>query len=418
MSTRLQWASLKVLRRLWFRATAFSFIAAAVALGATAVHPEVPAELAARIGADAVGDLLNVIAASMLSVTIFSLSTVVAAQASATSSATPRATQLLSEDNTSQNALGTFVGSFIFSLIGIVALQTGTYGEQGRVALYVVTLVVIAIVVVTLLRWIDHVSTLGRVGEITARVETATARVMRTHASKPHLDGAPLAHDRGPPAGAQLLHPDRAGYVQNIDVAALDQAARAAGIQVFVTALPGAYADPGHPLAWLSGPEAGDDTSAELRKAFSVGESRSFDQDPRYGMAVLSEIASRALSPAVNDPGTAINVLARAGRVLALWAEEPPQPPSIRYPNVHVPPVRLEDLFDDLFTPIARDGAGMVEVGLRLQRVLAGLARLGDDYRQVATAHAARALARAEAALTFEEDLARVRDAARELVAR
>ena len=107
-------------------------------------------------------------------------------------------------------------------------------------------------------------------------------------------------------------------------------------------------------------------------------DTRSYDQDPRFGASVLTEIASRALSPAVNDPGTAIDVINRALRVLAVWdepVEEDDDDGAVLYPNVHVPPIRLEDLFDDLFTPIARDGAGIVEVGLRLQKALAILAR-------------------------------------------
>src|SRR5690606_37147215 len=113
MSTRLQWASLQVRRRLWFRATAFP--AVAVALVGTVVEPRVPAALSGRIDTEAVGALLDILAASMLSVTVFSLTVVIAAHASATSNATPRSTLVLSEDNISHNALGTFVGGFIFS---------------------------------------------------------------------------------------------------------------------------------------------------------------------------------------------------------------------------------------------------------------------------------------------------------------
>ena len=40
-----------------------------------------------------------------------------------------------------------------------------------------------------------------------------------------------------------------------------------------------------------------------IAATFVIGGSRVFDQDPRFGLLVLSEIASRALSPAVNDPG-------------------------------------------------------------------------------------------------------------------
>ncbi len=81
--------------------------------------------------------------------------------------------------------LATFIGSFLFSLVGIIALITGAYGETGRLVLFLVTIGVIILVVVTLLRWIDHLSRLGSVTETTERVEKATARRAETLAARP-----------------------------------------------------------------------------------------------------------------------------------------------------------------------------------------------------------------------------------------
>jgi uncharacterized membrane protein len=93
------------------------------------------------------------------------------------------------EDSTTQNVLATFVGSFLFSLVGIVALTTGAYGEQGRVVLFVVTIGVIVLIVVTLLRWIDHLSRLGRVTETTRPVEEATLDAVKAWRKSPNFGG-------------------------------------------------------------------------------------------------------------------------------------------------------------------------------------------------------------------------------------
>ncbi|MGO4567666.1 hypothetical protein AB4Z52_22085 [Rhizobium sp. 2YAF20] len=67
------------------------------------------------------------------------------------------------------------------------------------------------------------------------------------------------------------------------------------------------------------------------------------------------------------------------------------------FPKIYVPAIDLDELFDDLFTPIARDSAAFVEVGLRLQKVFAILARLlQPSYRDSAFRHSQEALARAE----------------------
>lgn len=414
MTTRLQWLLQQAARQLWFRATAFSALAVATALLGVFAKHYIPADLPARIGADAVGHLLNILAASMLSVTIFSLSTLVSANTLAASSTTPRAARLLAEDSTAQNALATFIGSFLFSLVGIIALQTGLYGDSGRVVLYVVTLLVIAVIVATLLGWIDHVTKLGRVGETTDRVEDKAARAMRDRHQHPYLGGQPLTAAASRPAVAVAVYADRFGYVQHIDMKALCELIEGTQAHVFIATMPGGYADSSRPLAWWHGEPIDDETAATVREAFSVEDVRSFDQDPRFGLTVLSEIASRALSPAVNDPGTAIDVLGRAVRLLAIWSEPvAARNAEIRYPRIHVPPVLLDDLFDDIFTPVARDGAGIVEVGIRLQKMLRTLANLGEPrYQAAARRHSALALARAETGLTLDDDLRRVREIA------
>lgn len=418
MFSRLQWLLLQLSRRLWVRATAFSVLGIVTALIALLVKRYIPEDMPAKIGSDAVDGLLQIIATSMLSVTIFSLSTMVAAYASATSSTTPRATRLLVADSTAQNALATFVGSFLFSLVGIIVLKTGLYGDRGRVVLYAATLGVIVVIVLTLLRWIDHVLGLGRVEPTCERVEEAASKAMRRRRQSRHLSGQALeGGESGIPEGSLPVHSHRFGYVEHIDMEALQEVAEESGVELYLVALPGQYVGPAAPLLRvMSMPRnACLDT---IRDAFSISSSRSFDQDPRFGLCVLSEIASRALSPAVNDPGTAIDVLGRGAHVLSLWSENifdagSPTEEKIRFTHVHVPSLELEELFDDFFIPIARDGAGLVEVGIHLQKMLQALASLGDKrYRLAAARHSAQALSRSEAVLTLADDLVRIRNAA------
>ena len=69
-------------------------------------------------------------------------------------------------------------------------------------------------------------------------------------------------------------------------------------------------------------------------------------------------------------------------------------------------------IHDDAFGAIARDGAGMVEVCQRLQKVLGHLAGSGlADVRDAAIAHQRLALKYAESGLVLKEDLERVRQA-------
>ncbi|AMM18445.1 hypothetical protein AX768_29710 (plasmid) [Burkholderia sp. PAMC 28687] len=410
MIGRWQWTLRRLAKRLWFRASLFSILGVLTALLALAIKQYIPGGLSAKIGSDAVDNILGIIASSMLAVTTFSLSTMVSAYGSATSNVTPRATPLLVEDSTTQNALATFVGSFLFSLVGIIALSTGAYGEQGRVVMFTVTIGVIALIVYTLLRWIDHLARLGRLGETTDRVEHAATLALRDRLKNPNLGGESMAASAPIPSSARLIFTSDIGYVQHLDMpslASLTKADANLAVQpaIYVFAVPGTFVEPSKPVAATTNVDESND--ATIAKAFTIGVRRSFDQDPRFGISVLTEIASRALSPAVNDPGTAIDVLGRGVRLLSIVAgfDEAAADREDRCKRVYVPDINIDDLFDDFFTPIARDGASLIEVGIRLQKALASLARVDDPrFNRAAKHHARLALKRAEHALPISDD--------------
>ncbi|MHB2264056.1 DUF2254 domain-containing protein [Aliihoeflea sp. PC F10.4] len=413
MTSKTLWRLRRIIRQLWFRATLISLLAVAAALIAFFVTPYLPPDLSARIGAEAADNILSIIASSMLAVTTFSLSTMITAYGAATSNVTPRATKLIMEDSTTQNVLATFVGSFLYSLVAIITLSMGAYGERGRVVLFVVTIFVVILIVVTLLRWIDYLMRLGRVGETTQRVESAALRAMKDRRDEPFLGGRPLrGHNEIPADGRQIMAPT-IGYVDHIDVASINKAAKECGGVVYLLALPGTFVDPGRALAMATGgDEALDDA---VVNAFTIGSERSFDQDPRFGVIVLSEIGQRALSQAINDPGTAIDVIGRSVRVLSIWGDETKNDDP-RYPHVQVPPISLDEIFDDFFQPIARDGAGLSEVQVRLQKALAALSRLPDPrFAKAAKRHSKLALARVRHAMQLEEDIAPVEEAAKKV---
>ena len=399
MLARLGWVLRGLQRRLWFRATLFSVAGVATALLALLLRDHIPSTLPAKVGADAVDKILTIIASSMLAVTTFSLSTMVTAYNAAASSVTPRAYPLLLEDSTTQNALATFLGSFLFSLVGIIALSTGLYGDNGRVVLFAVTLVVILLIVFTLLRWIDHLSRLGQLDATSDSIEDAARHSLQRWLAQPYLDGVAAPVDE--PARGRPVMADRTGYLQRVDMPLLADLCGDQG-RLRLAVLPGAFLDPAQPLLWVEGLPPEKDQ--RLRAAFTLDARRVHDQDPRFGLTVLGEIATGALVPSRSDSGTAIAILGRAQRLLTTLTE-PREAVEPRYPRIEVPDLSLDDLFDDFFLPVGRDAAPLVEVGMRLQKALARLAVQGDArIRRECLRHSRLALARAEATLGQAED--------------
>jgi uncharacterized membrane protein len=405
MIGKTTWLLRRLFSQIWIRAVSFAVLGVITALAGIFLGPLIPGELGARIGAGSVDQILSILASSMLAVVTFSLAVAVQAFAAAANTATPRATKLLQEDDTTQNVLATFVGAFLFSLVGIIALNAGVYGDKGRVVLFAATIVVVALVVLALLRWIDHLMSFGRMGDTLNRVERAATEALKVRARTPYLGGQPLLHAM--PEDTIKVCPDQIGYVQHVDTEALSECAEALGAEFWLAAIPGTFVHPAEPLLGVSGAALGDETTHRLRKAFTVESVRTFEQDPRFGLIALSEIASRALSPAINDPGTAIDVVGRLVRILSHWNLPADYTPD--YPRLHVPPVRPADMLEDAFQPIARDGAALVEVQVRLQKALAALARIvPEEFSDAASAMSAESLERARAALKADVDKARV----------
>lgn len=443
--TRWLWSLKRIMRGMWFRTTLFSLLGIVTALFAAWFQHWIPKEWTGVLGEGAVDSILQIMAASMLAVTTFSLNILVSAYASASSAATPRATELLINDTAANNALSTFLGAFLFSIVGIITLRTGLYREEGRVLLFLVTIGMIVLIVATLLHWINYLSTLGRMGHTIARLEEIACDEVRSYLRDPYRGGTPWQRRAEPlPTSAIALHAPKAGHVQWIDVAMLQELLldytkqssapiehagqpKTAAAQIYVMVLPGQFVAPGStPLCSVVGLPVPEDEQAEqatqdflarLRDAFTIAPSRTFDSDPRFGLVAMAEVASKALSAAVNDCGTAIDVINRSLRIFELWAqlETPAQPataPSsptgeheVRYPNVKVPAVALEDVFDDFFPPVGRDGAAQREVGIRLQKMLISLYAFGGPEMQaLARSHAQQALQRNLAAMDFPPD--------------
>jgi len=399
----------RLTRTLWIRSSLIALLALVSAVVSPVLAPLVPNGFAENLGSEPVVRILQILASSMLAVTTFSLSVMVSARQSASSQATPRAHQLLLEDHITQTVLATFLGAFVYALVALILVSIHLYSDKTLVVVLAFTLIVIGLVVMAILRWIEHLSDLGSVITTTGWIEEAAADALKMHIDWPCLGGRPLSPGQVEiPARAEKVVARQTGYVRHLDVGALNACAAGSQAQVFVLAGPGKFVTAGEPVVWFTGTLDQD----ALWDAFSVGKVRDFDQDPRFAVIVLSEIAQRALSSGINDPGTAIDIIGRLTRLLIPFRSEsaPRDIEKVRFPQVWIKPVTADALLHDAFAPIARAGATTVEVQISLQKALARLSESDDaEMAQAARRESARALEFAMAALALDEDRARVK---------
>lgn len=412
MGDQLRFLMNRIRERLWIKPLVMSVLSTATVFLVKMLDIDEISRIVPTISQDSVRTLLMIISSSMLMVATFAVASMVSAYASASNNATPRSFPLIISDDVSQNALSTFVGAFIYSVVALIAMENGYYGKAGRFALFVLTLLILTVVIVTFVGWVDRIARLGRLKGTIDKVEAATATAFQRRRRAPTLGCAPAV--RQPMNGNQKVYGTSIGYVQRVDVATLQTYAEKLQARITLTALPGTFSAPGRALAFVT-PDSGDLLDidiGQIAKAFIISDDRTFDEDPRFGLVVLSEIAGRALSPAVNDPGTAICIIGVFVRLLALWCEPVKEGDTRACENdrVEVPEISLRDMFDDAFTAIARDGAGAIEVAGRLQKAFESLASAGDGVmRDAALHHSRMALARAENVLKLPEDLQVVR---------
>jgi uncharacterized membrane protein len=397
-------------RRLLVRASAYGLLAVAAALAAVWFAPFVPDEMSERLGGPAVEDILSALASSLLAVATFSVSAVVVAYTAASAQLTPRAASFITSDGATQRALATFVGAFLFAVVALVALGANYYGRGGRTILFLATLLMVAIVAVTLLGWLDRVLRLGQHGHLINQIEAATHKALQSHIDKPFLSGVKL---ETPSDKGEVIETRRVAYLANIDPHKLQKVAQTLDCTIEVLVAPGDFVRRGELLTRVPDRDKlSEEAKDELHNAFTFSDARTFEQDPRYGLQVMVEIAARALSPGVNDPGTAVLATNACYRVLAEWARratERASEPSC--PRVRARGLDGCELIRLSLAEISRYGAKDPMVAACVQASLASLAALDGEVGDCAAREANLALQRAEAAIEFESDLERVRRA-------
>ncbi len=421
MLARFRFLMNRLREKLWIRPLLMALLSVIGAFFAKVVEALPVAKHIPAVSIESVETLLITLTGSMLAVATFAVGAMVSSFSSASSSATPRTFPLVVSDDMSQNALSIFIGAFIFGLVSIVFVKNDFYDDSGPSVVLLLTAITMSVVIITFVRWVDGIARLGRLGTTIDKTVSVTERALLSRRRAPHMGGA---RPSAATAAGEPIRASTVGYVQRVNIGALQEYAQTRGLLIAVHALPGAFVAHDRILAKVTrvanraaigeprSDEDGPFDSAKIEKAFIIGPRRTFDEDPRFGLVVLSEIAGRALSPAVNDPGTAIDITNSLVRLFTAWGRplDDDERCPVQYDRVEIPPLAARDLFDDAFTAIARDGANSIEVATRLQKALHTLASIGDpEIRQAAIVHSSLALERAEHAMTLPADIEAIR---------
>jgi uncharacterized membrane protein len=133
-----------------------------------------------------------------------------------------------------------------------------------------------------------------------------------------------------------------------------------------------------------------------MRAAFATGDERTFEQDPKYAIRLLVDIAIKALSPAVNDPSTAVQALDQLEDLLRRLGQRRLETGAYRDTagalRLVMPYPSWDDFLTLAFDEIRHCGAGSVQVMRRMKALAADLIATLPAERHASLLHHQRRL--------------------------
>ncbi|CAL9331977.1 DUF2254 domain-containing protein [Streptomyces sp. enrichment culture] len=293
----------------------------------------------------------------------------------ATGTLSPRYMRLWYRNPLQKTVLSLFAGTFAFAFTLLRRIGPDTVPDLGVTLAGLAVAVSLVMLLVYLNRFVHDVRPVA----IADRVCRTGLRVLGVSLEAQGRCVVLDEPDDGPrDAPARVVRTEQGGAVQGLDVAGLVRAASRYDCVLVVAHRVGDFVPPGSVLLEVHGTPRSPVEPRRLAGLVALGAERTVEQDPAFALRVLADIAARALSSAVNDPTTAVQVLnhvetflhgvgrsqLRGRHVLADLAGRP---------RVVVPGRGWEEYLELGVTEVREYGVGSLQVCRRLRALLDGL---------------------------------------------
>jgi len=321
--------------------------------------------------------LTSVVATGMLAFLGIVFATTLVAIQLAASQYSPRAVRVFVRSRLTKVSLGIFVATLVFSIVTLIAIRSAD-GRGGGFTPVLSTSGVAILVIATLVAFLffaNGTARLLRVQYLVERIADQTRSAL--------LVGFPSDHELPEAVRPDATGPDLAvaaakhGVLDAVDVGDLAIVAGRLDGWIDLATPIGAYVALGTTIA-IAHPGPTPDPSLSptaieetVHECLLFSNERTLLQDPGFGFRQLVDIAIRALSPAVNDPTTGVQVVDRLTDLLGRVIDRPK--PTGWYADeagvarVHLVPDTFNELVTLAFTEIIRYGADSPQIARRLR---------------------------------------------------
>ena len=282
------------------------------------------------------------------------------------------------------HAFAFYTGVLVFAFVAALS----TSGDDRMTGLVPIVTIVLLLVAIALFRSLQmrafsSIQLASTLAQVTQRGRQVLDGV---YPDKPLPEAGGTGDPRALPDGRRdVIWTAGPGIVQAIDVPRILGAARDADAVVEIVVPIGETVQQHAPVAVVHG-TADPSLDAAVLKAIRAGVERTFEQDPALALRVLADIALRALSPAINDPTTAVQVLDSEESLLRMLIRRDLNVREVTGPHgsarVLLPLPDWDDYVALSFDEIIEMGAAHVQVRRRLERLLRDLIALAPETRR------------------------------------
>jgi len=329
--------------------------------------------------------ILSSIATAMMTVVSIVFAILLMTLTLASMQFSPRIIVSFSQDRVTQQTLGIFLGTFAYCVAALPAARSLPH-PFAPVATVLGAMLLALACVAWLLYFIHHISQAVSVNYIVDRIASETESIIDEMMPRPLRQSRILALDEEIEASASEVPvlSGASGYVRYINTQRLMPIAKSCGVTVRVLRRVGHFVPAGVPLLMVSkGHKLTPSAVALLRGVFDIGPTRTLQQDVEYGILQIVDIALKAISPAVNDPSTAISCVDQLSRILIRFASREPLDSRLYDPpgtvRVYIPWLGFDRLVESAFEQIRLYAKSDVAVNLRMLRALSDIAATVSD---------------------------------------
>jgi uncharacterized membrane protein len=261
--------------------------------------------------------VLSAIVGAMAALTGFVVTVTVLAVQMATGTFSARYMRLWYRDRVLKILLALLVGTLAYSFALLQRIENNFVPDLGVSIAGLLVLSALLLFVFFLDRFIHRLRPVAVAMLVADYVHRGFERYTAALAAAPDVFSGAFE-----PVGEQpalVIGSAKPGAIQALDVRGLAGWAREHECLVVICCQVGDFVAAGAKLIETYGGTApGARAERRLRKMIVLGDERTIEQDPAFAIRIMVDIADRALSPAINDPTTAVQVLNHLSDVLRL----------------------------------------------------------------------------------------------------